>query len=107
MCSNGSKPMQTQLDVRVAALQDDKGGEYMSKEFEQFCIEHGIARRHTVRNRPQQNGVAERCNRTLGEGITAMLQDAGLPLSFWGEALASLVHVLNREPTSIAPDTTP
>ena len=79
----------------------------MSKEFEQFCTVHGIARRHTVRNRPQQNGVAERFNHTLGEGITAMLQEAGLPLSFWGEALASLVHVLNRVPTSIAPDTTP
>ena len=98
---------ETQLDLRIAALQDDKGAEYMSKEFEQFCIEHGIARRHTVRNRPQQNGVAERFNRTLGEGITTMLQEAGLPPSFWGEALASLVYILNRVPTSLTPDATP
>lgn len=50
---------ETQLGAKIAALQDDKGGEYMSKEFEQYCIDHGISRRHTVRNRPQQNGVAE------------------------------------------------
>ena len=43
---------------RVGCLRDDKGGEYMSRDFEAFCIDHGIQRQHTVRNRPQQNGVA-------------------------------------------------
>ena len=91
---------ETTLGLKIGALQDDKGGEYMSNAFEAFCTTHGISRRHTVRNRPQQNGVAERFNRVLVEGITAMLAEAGLPNSFWGEALASLVHVLNRTPTS-------
>jgi transposase InsO family protein len=44
---------------RLGSLRDDKGGEYMSREFESFCIDHGIQRQHSVRNRPQQNGVAE------------------------------------------------
>ena len=44
---------------RLGMLRDDKGGEYMSREFEAFCIDHGIQRQHTVRDRPQQNGVAE------------------------------------------------
>ena len=44
----------------MGSLRDDKGGEYMSREFEAFCIDDGIQRQHTVRNRPQQNGVAER-----------------------------------------------
>ena len=98
---------ETQLDVKIAALQDNKGGGYMSKEFETFCEEHGIARRHTVRNRPQQNGVAEQFNQSLAEGITAMLHEAGLPTQFWGEALAALVYVLNRIPASTMPHTTP
>ena len=43
----------------VKALHDDKGGEYMSNEFNQFTDLCGIACQHTVRKCPQQNGVAE------------------------------------------------
>jgi transposase InsO family protein len=50
---------ENQLDCKIKALRDDKGGEYMSREFLKFTDECGIARQHTVRNRPQQNGVAE------------------------------------------------
>ena len=52
----------------IKVLREDKGGEYMSKEFDDFCAEHGIQRQHSVRARPQQNGVAERANRTYGAG---------------------------------------
>src|SRR5260370_28423247 len=81
---------------RMGSLRDDKGGEYMSREFEAFCIDHGIQRQHTVRNRPQQNGVAERANRTIEEGIISLLYESGMPPSFWGEAMASFIHVSNR-----------
>ena len=91
----------------VGTLREDKGGEYMGKEFGDFCIEHGIQRQHSVRARPQQNGVAERANRTMEQGIITMLHQAGLPLAFWGEALAAYVHVWNRTPTSAVPGKTP
>ena len=97
----------TKHSLKIGELQDDKEGEYMSKEFDSFCADHGIVRRHTVRNRPQQNGVAERFNRVLGESITTMLSESHLPLQFWGEALAAFVHVHNRCPTSALPGTTP
>ena len=64
---------------RLGSLRDDKGGEYMSREFEAFCIDHGIQRQHSVRNRPQQNGVAERANRTMEEAIISMLYESGMP----------------------------
>ena len=54
----------------------------------------GITREHTTLG-TQQNGVAERSNRILDEGITAMLHEANLPSSFWGDALGAYVHVLN------------
>ncbi|GJE85703.1 hypothetical protein PsYK624_017820 [Phanerochaete sordida] len=93
---------------RIGTLRDNQGGEYMSKELEDFCNEHGVQRQHTVlRNRPQQNGIAERFNRVLSEGITAMLSEAGLSASFWGETLSALVYVLNRCPTAALPDNTP
>ena len=59
---------ETQTGCKIKRLRDDKGGEYMSKEFHAFCDAHGIERQHTVRNEPHQNGVAERFNRTAAEG---------------------------------------
>ena len=98
---------ETKTNHKIKILRDDKGGEYMSKEFDEFCTSEGIERQHTVRNRPQQNGVSERANRTMEEGIVAMLFEAGLPLSFWGEALASFVYVWNRVSTSALTSKTP
>jgi transposase InsO family protein len=92
---------------RLGALRDDKGGEYMSREFDAFCIDHGIQRQHTARNRPQQNGVAERANRTFEEGVISMLHESGMPPSFWGEALSSFIHVHNRVSTTSVTGMTP
>ena len=80
---------------------------YMSREFEAFCIDHGIQRQHTVRNRPQQNGVAERANRTMEEGVISMLYESGMPPSFWGEALSSFIHISNRFSTAALQGVTP
>jgi len=50
---------ENQLQAKIKGLQDDKGGEFMSNAFIKFIDDCGIHRRHTTRNRPQQNGVAE------------------------------------------------
>ena len=78
----------------------------MSKEFDSFCVNHEIVRRHTVHNKSQQNDIAEHFNRVLSESIITMLSESQLPLQFWGEALAAFVHVHNRYSTSALPDTT-
>lgn len=98
---------ENQLDAKIKCLRDDKGGEYMSKEFDNFLAANGIVRQHTVRNEPHQNGVAERANRTIAEGITSMLNEAKLPANFWGHALNAFVHVHNWSPTSALKDSTP
>jgi len=59
------------LSHRIKILPDDKGGEYMSKDFGEFLVNGGIARQHTVCGEPHQNGVAERANCTLEESATA------------------------------------
>jgi hypothetical protein len=87
-------------------LRDDKGGEYMSTQFDLFMKAHGIQRQHTVRATPQQNGVVERANRDLGEGIVSMLSASGAPNTLWGEAAHAFVHTSNRFPSrSIGPIT--
>ncbi len=79
-------------NAKIKAVQDDKAGEYMSAAFHKFMDQCGIARRHSTRNRPQQNGVAERANRTISDHVTAMLNEAKLPASFWALAVTAFVH---------------
>jgi len=92
---------------KIKRFREDKGGEYMSNDFDTFLKNAGIVREHSVRNRPQQNGVAERANRTFSERITAMITESGLSKAFWAECLAALVHVLDRCPTSAVQGATP
>ncbi|THH09759.1 hypothetical protein EW145_g1773 [Phellinidium pouzarii] len=98
---------ENQLNLKIKATRDDKGGEYMPREWDQFCNSEGIHRQHTIRAEPHQNGVAERANRTLVEGITTMLNEAHLPATFWWDAVAAFVHVHNRSPTSAVQGKTP
>ena len=59
----------------------------------------------TVPKTPEQNGVAERMNRTLVESVRSMLIDAKLPQRFW--ALSTAVYLKNRSPTKAVKDVTP
>jgi transposase InsO family protein len=100
--------VEKQYNAVIRFFHEDKGGEYIGHKWDAFFGEHGIRREHTTRATPQQNGVAERKNRTLAEIVTAMLNEAKLPKSFWGEALATANKVLNMLPSAaLPPDTTP
>ena len=56
---------------------------------------------------PQQNGVAERLNRTLVETVRSMLIDSKLPHKFWAEALSTATYLRNRSPTKAIEGMTP
>ena len=73
---------ETSLGLKIAAMRDDKGGEYMGKEYAAVCAEHSIHRQHTEPDEPHQNGVAEQANRTISEGATALLAQSKLPPLF-------------------------
>ncbi|GJX44659.1 ribonuclease H-like domain-containing protein [Tanacetum coccineum] len=62
----------------------------------QFCDLKGIKREFSVARTPQQNGVAERKNRTLIEAARTMLVDSKLPTTFWAEAVNTACYVLNK-----------
>ncbi|GKF59732.1 retrovirus-related pol polyprotein from transposon TNT 1-94, partial [Tanacetum coccineum] len=57
--------VENQTGRTVKKLKTDNGLEFCNREFEQLCIESGIAIHLTVAGMPQQNRVAERMNRTL------------------------------------------
>lgn len=64
---------QTEDPLLLKALRSDNGGEYLSSDFKSFLVEHGIQHQLTVTHTPQQNGVAERMNRTLLNLVRSML----------------------------------
>ncbi|GJZ39462.1 putative ribonuclease H-like domain-containing protein [Tanacetum coccineum] len=84
------------LDQRVKVIRCDNGIEFKNKEMNQFCERKGIKREFSVARTPQQNGVAERKNRTLIEAARTMLADSKLPTTFWAEAVNTACYVQNR-----------
>ena len=91
----------------IKTLRTDGGGEYIHDQFNTYLLTMGIERQVTVARTPQQNGVAERANRTIMEAARAMLHAAGLPLSFWECAVMAAVYLRNRSPTKALTDATP
>lgn len=86
----------------------DGGGEYGSKEFLKYLESKGIHHEKTNAYTPQENGVAERMNRTLVESARALLSDASLPKKYWGDAILHVAHIINRVPTrALKRDVTP
>jgi transposase InsO family protein len=81
---------------KIKILRSDNGGEYTSKEFVNFCKDVGIKRELTTPYNPQQNGVAERKNRTIMEAVKTMIHDQDLPMCLWAEGAMTVVYVQNR-----------
>ena len=78
-----------EAECNIKTLRTDNGGEYTSHELEDFLKKKGIRHETTVPHSPQQNGVAERFNRTLQEAALSMILHAGLLKTFWAEAVCS------------------
>ncbi|CAI7748320.1 unnamed protein product [Closterium sp. NIES-54] len=81
---------------KVKVIRTDNGGEFIGADFEAVLKKKGIQHQLTVPYNPQQNGVAERFNRTLQEGARTLLGRAGLPDPFWVTALRQVALVKNR-----------
>lgn len=91
----------------IRSFRTDRGREFTSQEFTNFCDENGIHRQLTAAYTPQQNGVAERKNRTIMNMVRSMLHAKQIPKTFWPEAVNWTVHVLNRCPTFAVKNRTP
>ncbi|GJW01412.1 putative ribonuclease H-like domain-containing protein [Tanacetum coccineum] len=65
----------------------DNGTEFKNRDMLEFCGNKGIKQEYSNARTPQQNGVAERMNRTLIEAARTMLADSLLPTTFWAEAV--------------------
>ena len=73
-------------EKKIKIPRSNNGGEFTSNKFNEFCKEVGIKRELTIPYNPQQNGVAERNNRSIMEAAKAMIHDQDLPMYLWAEA---------------------
>ncbi|GJS76089.1 putative ribonuclease H-like domain-containing protein [Tanacetum coccineum] len=90
------RQIENQLNQKVKTIRCDNGTEFKNRDFIEFCGSKGIKREYSNARTPQQNGVAERKNKTLIEAAKTMLADSFLPNTFWAEAVSTACYVLNR-----------
>ncbi|KAL5769797.1 hypothetical protein ACOSP7_013951 [Xanthoceras sorbifolium] len=91
--------VENETGLKIKRLRSDNGGEYRDSRFREFCANSGIKMEKTVPMTPQQNGVAERMNRTLNERARSMRLHAGLPKMLWAEAVNTAAYLINRGPS--------
>ncbi|KAK8589956.1 hypothetical protein V6N12_024343 [Hibiscus sabdariffa] len=89
----------------IKALRSDRGGEYLSQDFDELLKECGVVSQLTPPGTPQWNGVSERRNRTLLDMVRSMMSHSDLPISFWGHALEIAAFTLNRVPSKLVQKT--
>ncbi|KAL2237883.1 UNVERIFIED_CONTAM: Retrovirus-related Pol polyprotein from transposon TNT 1-94 [Sesamum indicum] len=91
--------VENQTGKKLKSLRTDNGLEFCNQHFSEMCDKFGIKRHKTNPYTPQQNGVAERMNRTLLEKVRCLLISSDLPKSFWGEAVLTATHLINMSPS--------
>jgi transposase InsO family protein len=99
--------VENQSGKRIKVLWSNNGGEYTSGGFVDFCSEAVIKREFTGPYNPQQNGVAERKNRTIISAVKAIINDQGFLMFLWAETCSTTVYVQNRCPHQTLRDMTP
>ncbi|KAI3745946.1 hypothetical protein L6452_08358 [Arctium lappa] len=88
--------IENQTNQKVKVIRSNNGTEFKNLDLNTFCEEKGIERQYSAPRTPQQNGVAERRNRTLIEAARSLLADSKLPITFWAEAVNTACYVQNR-----------
>ncbi|KAK8636801.1 hypothetical protein V6N13_064238 [Hibiscus sabdariffa] len=91
--------VQNQHCKSIKALRSDRGGEYLSQDFDELLKECGIVSQLTLPGNPQWNGVSKRRNQTLLDMVRSMMSHTDLPTSFWGYAFETATFTLNRVPS--------
>jgi transposase InsO family protein len=92
--------LEKQSGHQLLVVRTDNGTEYVNKVLSDYFTRKGVVHQRTVRYTPEQNGAAERLNRTLMEKVRAMLEDSKLPKSLWAEAVTTANYLRNRSPVS-------
>nr|CCA21616.1 putative polyprotein [Albugo laibachii Nc14] len=99
--------LERQTTRKIKCIRTDNGTEYVNKRFAEECRRNGIVHQTTAPFSPQQNGLAERMNRTLIERARAMLAHKNVNKEWWAEAVNTSAYITNRVPCRNRYNTTP
>ena len=106
--------VEKQYEKQIRIVRTDRGGKYYGRytedgqeqgPFAMFLQQNRIVSQYTMPNSLDQNGEAERRNRTLLDMVRSMLSRSKLPKSLWIESLKTTTYILNRVPTKVVPKT--
>jgi len=87
--------VEIETGLKVKCLRLASGGEYINGGFNEYCVVHGIRMEKTILGTPQQNGMAQRMNRTLNEHARSMRLYTELPKTFWFDAVNIAAYPIN------------
>lgn len=104
---NFANAVENETEGKIKCIRTDNGTEYVTDVLKKFFDDRGYKHELTCTYTPEQNGVAERANRTIVERAKCMLFDADLTLKFWAEACGMAVYLMNRTPRMRLGDKTP
>ena len=99
--------IKTQFNANLQVLHTDNETEYFNSILGDYLLSHGIVHKSSCAGTPQQNGVAERKNRHLLEMSLALMYTNSVPKHFWGEAILTVVYLINRMPSQVLTYHTP
>ena len=85
---------------RVERLRVNKGDEFISKEFQGYCLQTAVSLEYASTNTSQQIGMSERVGRNLAAMVRCMLADSGLPQFLGGELMSTAAFLGNKGPHS-------
>lgn len=103
---NFKKIVEHETGATIKTFRTDRGGEFVSHDFDLYCDQNGISRHLTALYSPQQNGVVERRNQTLLEMTRRILKHMNISSCMWGEATRHTMYLINRVATrSLAGET--
>ena len=88
--------MENQRGYNIKILRTDRGGEYVSYVFLNFCKTHGIDKKFTMRYTPNQNGVTERKNMTIIEMECSMMEAKHFPNEYSNKEVITSIYIMNR-----------
>ncbi|MBW0549089.1 hypothetical protein O181_088804 [Austropuccinia psidii MF-1] len=91
--------MQNLHDRKIKKIVTDGGGEFVNTQFKTLANHQGFIHCIAPPYTPQQNGFAERANRTLLDKARCLLLTSNLPNCYWAEAVNTATSLSNAVPT--------
>ena len=87
--------VEKEIGKSLKCLRSDRGGEFISNEFEMFCNGRGIKRQTSTPKTPPQNGIVERRNRSIMDCDRTLMMEKNVALKYWREAISTIIYTLN------------